>query len=335
MTAGGSGRGTGRIVYLVPLVTCALGLVAAGSIWANELSQERQRDLQAANQIATTLSQMASASIDGLRGGSAMLADDGMISPAELATFADDMAREADLRTVSHQPVVQDADRAAFEAEHGFGISDIGPDGTLVPAAQRPVYAPVVAVEYDDPSIVPSYGLDILGDARRAEGARVAAERDLPSLSPPIEFTRTNRTGYMSVVALRGPEGDVVGYLTGSFAVDDVLEAARDAVDPEIDVAVFDDGVRVAGSLEGGASTDLQVGGRTLTVFADEGTPPNVWPALAVAAGAVLASVALALALLSLRRSERAASQLAANLETERAQALRLAAPRTRPHGGV
>ena len=97
----------------------------------------------------------------------------------------------------------------------------------------------------------PSYGLDILGDARRAEGARVAAERDLPSLSPPIQFIRTNRTGYLSVVALRAPDGDVVGYLSGSFAVDDVLEAARDEVDPEIDVAVFDDGVRVAGELEG------------------------------------------------------------------------------------
>ena len=128
-------RGTGRIVYVVPLVACALGLVAAGSIWVHEQDQARQRNLQAANQVATTFSQMASATIDGLRGASALLADDGVLSAAELATFADDMARQADLRAVAHELVVEDADRAAFEEEYGFAISDIGPDGTLVPAA--------------------------------------------------------------------------------------------------------------------------------------------------------------------------------------------------------
>ena len=90
--------------------------------------------MQAANQVATALSQAASASIDGLAGGSALVADDGTISAAELATFHDDMSRQADLRTVAHEVVVADADRDQYEADQGFPISDIGPDRQLVPA---------------------------------------------------------------------------------------------------------------------------------------------------------------------------------------------------------
>ena len=187
------------------------------------------------------------------------------------------------------------------------------------------MYAPVTAVEFDDPSIVPRYGLDILGDDLRSEAARAAAERDLPSLSPPLTLSPSGRMGYMSIVALRGAGGDVVGYLSGSFAIDDVLDAIHDELDPAIDVAVFDAGVRVAGDLEGGARTEIEAGGRTLEVRADSGAPANVWPAIVVAAGAVLASAALALALRRLRRSEQAASFLAEHLDTERTQAMRLA----------
>ena len=325
MTATVSRRDTGRIVFVVPLVTFALGVLAAGAIWSRESDQAGQRDLQAATQVATELGQAASSTVDGLRGASAMVADDREVSGPELAAFADSMARRSDLRTVAHVVLVPDADRAAYEQEHGFEISEIGPDGTLVRAAPRAEYAAVTAVEWDDPSIIPSYGLDLRADPLRAEALAAAEDSGLPSLSPPLSFTRTGRLGYMSVVTLTRPDGEVVGYLTGSFAVDDVVAAAREHVDASTEIAVFDDGVRIAGDLEDGARAQLDVGGRTLDVRADEGTPVNLWPALAVAVGAVLASVALTLAIRGLRRSERAASLLAEHLDTERAQAMRLA----------
>ena len=101
------------------------------------------------------------------------------------------MARQADLRTVAHEVVVSDAERDQYEAEQGFPISDIGPDGTLVPAPRRPVYAPVVAVEFDDPSVVPSYGLDILGDAAARRG-RQRCRRARPAEPEPTDpFSRT------------------------------------------------------------------------------------------------------------------------------------------------
>ncbi|HEU4840509.1 MAG TPA: CHASE domain-containing protein, partial [Ilumatobacteraceae bacterium] len=317
-------RDTGRIVFVVPLVTCTLGLLAAGAILSRESTQARQRDLRAANQVATALAQAASATIEGLRGASAMVADDAVVSPAELTSFGSEMERAADLRAVAVAVVVDDADRADFEAERGYEISDIGPDGDLVRAPQRPSYAPVVAVQ-SSAGITPAYGFDVLGDPVRSEALRTADASGVPSLSAPVEFFRTQRTGYLAATALRRPDGEVVGYVTGSFAIDDVLGAARAAVDPATAVAVIDDGAVVAGAADTGMVRAIDIGGRTIEVRADEPTRVNVWPALAVALGAVLASVALAVAISRLRRSERAASQLAARLDDERTRALRLA----------
>ena len=245
-------RDTGRIVFVVPLVTCTLGLLAAGAIWARESSQARQRDLQAANQVATALAQAASATIEGLRGASAMVADDGAVSPAELASFGSEMERDADLRAVAVAVVVDDADRAAFEAERGYDISDIGPDGDARPrAATAALHAGRRGAVVRRTSR-PRYGFDVLGDPIRGEAIRTADASGVPSLSPPLEFVGTGRTGYLAATALRRPDGEVVGFVTGSFSIDDVLEAARAAVDPAIDVAVLDGGDVVAGAADSG-----------------------------------------------------------------------------------
>ena len=295
-----------------------------GAIWARESNLARQRDLQAANQVATALAQAASATIEGLRGASAMVADDGAISPAELTSFGSEMERDADLRVVGVAVVVDDADRAAFEVERGYDISDIGPDGDLVP--RRNGRATHRSSRCSRPRTSRPRTASTSSAIRSAVRRSAAADASgVPSLSPPMEFVGTRRTGYLAATALRRPDGEVVGFVTGSFSIDDVLEAARAAVDPATTVAVIDGGDVVAGAAASGMVRAIDIGGRTIEIRADEPTPVNVWPALAVAVGAVLASVALAVAISRLRRSERAASQLAARLDDERTRALDLA----------
>ena len=44
------------------------------------------------------------------------------------------MARATNLRAIGYEPIVADADRAAFETLIGNPITEIGPSGRLVPA---------------------------------------------------------------------------------------------------------------------------------------------------------------------------------------------------------
>ena len=138
--------------FVVPLVAGLLGLLAAGAIWARESDQARERDLQAANQVALALAQASSATIDGLRGASAMVADDGdgharpscARSPTRSAT-------QAILRAVAHVVIVSPTPTGRRSRPSAAPRSR-----TSVPTARscrpprRPTYAPVVAVETDD-----------------------------------------------------------------------------------------------------------------------------------------------------------------------------------------
>src|SRR6188508_3316686 len=92
----------GRALFVVPVVATALGLAAAGAIWAREASQAQQRDLRAATQVATALARSAGIHIDGLRGASALVADDDDVSDAELRSFADDLLRDSSIAIVAH-----------------------------------------------------------------------------------------------------------------------------------------------------------------------------------------------------------------------------------------
>ena len=94
------------------------------------------------------------------------------------------------------------------------------------------------------------------------------------------------------------------------FAIDDVLDGALAGIERRPDVAIYDHGERIVGTLDSGAAASVDIGGRTLVIRADDPAGANPWPAIAVAIGALLVGAALAVTLYRLRRSERAASAL-------------------------
>ena len=303
--------GAGRTLFVVPALAMALGLVAAGAIWAREVSQARQRDLRAATQVATALARAAGVHIDGLRGASALVADDDEVSSAELTAFANDLLRDSSIAVVARAAPVSDADRADFEARLGRPIIAVRSDGTVAPEARRDTYLPIVDAVRRDESIRVMIGLDLLSSPDRARAVAEATASGAPTISAPVSLAPSGRTGYLAVSALRTPTGRVVGYLTASFAIGGVVDEALATLGHRPAVALYDGGERIAGTLEGGATAPLVLGGRTLLVRAEDQTPPTVWPAIVIAVGALLAGIALALSICRLRRSERTASALA------------------------
>ena len=318
-------RDAGRALFVVPVLAAGLGLAGAAAIWSCEASQARQRDSRAADQVATAVARSAGIDLDGLRGANALVADDDDVSDARLTAFARGLLADSAIRVVAHARPVDDADRAAFEARLGTPIQEIAAGGTSVPAARRPSYLPVVGAVAADPSITPVIGLDLLSDPNRAAAVGQATERDRPSISAPLALVPRGRIGYLAATPLRTPDGRVVGYLTAVFAVDDVLDKALAGIERRPDVAIFDHGERIIGTLEAGAAASVDIGGRTLVVRADDPAAANPWPAIAVAISAVLVGVGLAVSLSRLRRSERAASALSAHLQRDRTGAIRLA----------
>ncbi len=318
-------RDAGRLLFVVPVLAMAVGLAGAGAIWAREVSQARQRDMRTASQVATAVARTAGVDVDGLRGASALVADDEQVSPAELASYGRELFGGSAIRVLAVAYQVDDAGRAALEARIGHEITDAAPGGREVRAEQRSTYVPVVAAVAADPSITPRIGIDLLSDPTRAAAIAHAAAQPAPTISAPLTIVPTGRVGYLTVTALRTPAGKVVGYLTAVFAIEDVLDQALANTDGRSQAAIFDHGVRIAGTLDGGASAAVVIGGRPFVIRADEPTGANPWSALALAVGAVLVGVALAVSISRLRRSERSASALAANLARDRTGAMRLA----------
>jgi serine phosphatase RsbU (regulator of sigma subunit) len=318
-------RDARRALFVVPVLAAGLGLAGAAAIWSREASQARQRDMLAANQVATAVDRSAGIDLDGLRGANALVADDEQVSTARLNAFAEGLLKDSAILVVAHAIPVDDADRSAFEARLGTKIQEIADGGTYVAAARRPSYLPVVGAVAASPSINPVIGLDLLSDPDRQAAIGQATERDGPSISAPLALVPRGRVGYLAATPLRTPDGRIVGYVSAVFAIDDVLDNALSAIERRPKVAIYDHGERIVGSLEGGAAASVSIGGRTLVVRADDPSGANPWPAIAVAIGAVLVGIALAVMLHRLRRSERDASALSVRLQHDRAGAIRLA----------
>ncbi len=281
--------------------------------------------MRAADQVATAVNRSAGIDLDGLRGANALVADHDEVTDASLEAFARGLLTESAIRVVARAQPVDDADRAAFEARVGTPIKEIAAGGTYVPAARRPSYLPVVRAVAADPAVKPVIGLDLLSDPNRAAAIGQATERDRPRISAPLALVPRGRVGYLAATPLRTPDGRIVGYLTAVFAIDDVLDGALAGIERRPDVAIYDHGERIVGTLDSGAAASVDIGGRTLVIRADDPAGANPWPAIAVAIGALLVGAALAVTLYRLRRSERAASALSVHLQHDRTGAIRLA----------
>ncbi|MGD9701332.1 MAG: SpoIIE family protein phosphatase [Acidimicrobiia bacterium] len=310
-------------------VVLALGVLGTAVVWGRESAQAKERDTQAAARAASALAVIGIRNVETLRGADALLADDGVISAAELDALATGVLSGSALPALAHEIVVEADDRAGFEAEYGFPMIDAVASGRFVPSAERPLHYPVVAVSPANETSRAVLGLDIRSDPERLEAADRAVARGAPTLSAPIRLNPSGRLGYFVVVPLQAPNVDgtstLVGFLSAAFTVDDALALVRADVPDGTELSLRDGERVLVDEAREGELTLVDVGGRTLEVRADETTGRNPIAALLVA----LASVALAgLVALATRQSfqhQRAVEGLAEQLEYKRLRAQLLA----------
>ena len=256
-----------------------------------------------------------------------------------MASFGADVRRGDEPQPRRPPGAGADADRAAFEAERaGSRSSRCQPDGELVRAGRRDRVRTGRRRRVRQPARSgPSYGLDILGDPLRAEAARSAEADDLPTLSRPIALTRTGRIGYLGVTS-RAASGRHPRRLRH--------RQLRHRRRRGVGAGGGRSGGRRRGHRRrrgrgrhphdrGGGRSVVAIGGRTIEVRADDARPIGVWPAIVVAAGALGAAAALAVAIRGLRRSERAASTLAAHLDQRAQPGVAPRRPRARADRGA
>ena len=251
-------RDARRALFVVPVLAAGLGLAGAAAIWSREASQARQRDMLAANQVATAVDRSAGVDLDGLRGANALVADDEQVTTARLNAFAEGLLKDSAILVVAHAMPVDDADRSAFEARLGTSIQEIADGGTYVPAARRPSYLPVVGAVAASPSIKPVIGLDLLSDPDRRSRRSVrppsatgpASARRSPSSRGAASATSRRRRCALPTAASSATSAPSSPSTTSS-----TTRCRRSSGAPK--VAIYDHGERIIGSLEGGAAASV------------------------------------------------------------------------------
>src|SRR5262249_2283785 len=78
-----------------------------------------------------------------LSSASTLIGPSGQVDQAGFATFAQVLLSSGLSNGVGFASVVNDADRAAFEARYAHPITDLSPGGTFTVAPKRPVYFPI------------------------------------------------------------------------------------------------------------------------------------------------------------------------------------------------
>jgi serine phosphatase RsbU (regulator of sigma subunit) len=304
----------------------AIGAIGTGIAFVNERARVAQRDRQSAVAAAAAISDRL-ARATSLLAGVDGLAADGAVSTAEFSAFATDVVRDGALQSLAWVLPVGDNQRAAFEASTGRPITQRDGQGRFETAARRPSYAVVVDVVPKTDLTRATLGFDIASDPVRANAAAVAASGRRAVLSRPVKLAPSGRPGFFLIQPIFTGEGDgsaPVGYVSTGLLAERLLAGAGQRLPPGTGVGLRDGGESLASVDRPGASTTIDVNGRTWMVSV-AGSPANTVLPLALGSSTLLfAGFAGALAYRE-SRLNRATSRLTRQVEGDAARTERLA----------
>lgn len=229
------------------LAVVAVGLVASlAGWWVSSAADFRavHRDLDNRARLDAEILEARFSDLESPVTATAdLVAADADVTPNQFDRFADYVAPARPLMLwLGWAPMVQAADRTRFEAdtrriEPHFRIRDRTADGSLVPAAPRAEYLPLVAIRRFHAGGLP-LGLDLAANFAQGAAARQAREKGraiatvpMPHLNPampgktvvmlaPVYY----RHGAAPTVDAQARRRHIVGYVVAGYEINSVLD---------------------------------------------------------------------------------------------------------------
>ncbi len=217
------------------------------------------------------------------------VAVDGSVSEDEFRGYAAGVLTADGLVGLAFSEPVAGVDLDQWEADTGVTAKDTDGAGGFRDAARRELHVVVRWVAPSTEQTRTVAGLDLLGEPVRAAAVSEADRAAGVAVVGPISLASSARPGVFFSLAVRDPDGGVVGYVSSGVSLDDMIARASAAV-PDVDLSGVEmDGVVLIGERRGeGASFELA--GRTFMVFAGSQRQQGWWWPVVLG----VASVALA-----------------------------------------
>jgi serine phosphatase RsbU (regulator of sigma subunit)/CHASE1-domain containing sensor protein len=304
-------RAFGRWVTLsVVVLVLAIGGGATVLLYhfANSNADDQRTDLamRARRALSATTGELES----GLAGASGLVDADGTVDQDHFSAFAQRVVAATDLRTIGYEPIVADADRAAFERSIGGPIKQVDASGALVTATARQNYAPVQWSYPQLDTAAAVRGFDITSDPARAAAAQQAVATGSAAFSVPVPVQPAGTTSFFVVQPLYRPgaptdtaahrQAAVVGYVSSAVGGDRLLQAMLAEMPHDTQLRVTDGGTLLASTPvapTGGYRLTVADGGRPWVITLQRPRPHHrsaLFTALATVAAAALAGLFLA-----------------------------------------
>ena len=250
---------------LVISLTLGVGLSVVAALFVGhwQLSNQRSRFQRQIDNLTTALQRSLNRYTDVL----AFLGDyyrvsNGQVNRLEFEQFS---ARSRQLypgiQALEWAPLVSHGERSAFEQriqQQGyphFHITELGPDYTLVVAAERPYYIPVTYIAPMEGNEV-AFGFDLRSNPARTTAIEAARDRGTITATSPIRLVQEQRDQYGFLVFLPLYQSGTLptdlasrrqgfeGFLLGVFRVSDVVEESLQDLQYDIDFVLYDQGLR-------------------------------------------------------------------------------------------
>lgn len=301
---------------------------AAGAVLARARAVEAVEDRarRAASSAAALLEIDVRQVAAGLGGAAAVVGPDGELDVEVFRAFASDPLSGEEVRQLALIDVVPADERAEFEDRVGADITVLDDRGRLVPAPSTPVHHPVLSVQPDvaeGAAVGFDFGADpthraVLEAAQRTRAAAVGGVVDMPDeLGPVVAVVRPLLDG----------DGEVRGFVATGIPVSRLQESIRTAVVSGAPIALVDGESLIAGDElrdpEEATVADVDVPSGSWQVLVGPGSGPDLALAWLVAAGGLVAILAMAALVIVTERHQRrlggANALLATNEERSRA----------------
>jgi diguanylate cyclase (GGDEF)-like protein len=287
----------------VVFLTAAFAVVAAVVIHERDTSnfqrEQREEAARAARQAETT----ARISIGQLGSAAAFFQAEGRLSQHDFGIVAHSLLRQEALDAAAFVDLVPRSQRSRYERATGTAIVERAPGGALRRAGVRPEYFPLTYVVAER-GAGQAQGFDLGSEPERAALLNQALEDGKTTAGPiqPLPLGGVGLAVYRpiyrdgaAIASAAQRRAALIGFVAGTFRVDDLAAAAVSAVPNAVDVQLQVDRHRIAGStgeLEDTAHAPFQIANRTwLLVVSDPNRPGIGLPLLLGIVGLALAAL--------------------------------------------